>query len=245
MSYALYNNSDCTSLIPIFNAADLPVSNGILPDLPAYPFNSAGTYYWQAVYSGDTFNAGSASACSAEPLIVTDTNKTTPGLTTQLSSTTGTVGGPAVNDTAILTQGVGTEVPTGTVTYTVFTNNTCTIGAQDAGSVTLTGSGAVPDSNGIVFNTTGTYYWHAVYSGDTNYNGVTSTCDVASENLTVINAKPTITTTLSATTILVNQAGRMTVQLLVESTSNAVGTVTYSIYSNDPTCLSKSAGCRN
>ena len=42
----------------------VPVS-GIVPNSPAATFNSAGTFYWQAVYSGDANNNGASSPCTA------------------------------------------------------------------------------------------------------------------------------------------------------------------------------------
>ncbi|MGD0863613.1 MAG: hypothetical protein ABSA21_12820 [Candidatus Limnocylindrales bacterium] len=66
--------------------------------------------------------------------------------------------GDSVHDSAALSDATGNAG--GTVTYTVYTNATCTAGAQDAGTVTVT-SGVVPDSNAITFNSAGTWYWQA------------------------------------------------------------------------------------
>ena len=44
----------------------------------------------------------------------------------------------------------------------MYNNNACTTGARDAGTKTVTG-GVVPDSNGIVFDSAGDFYWQAVY----------------------------------------------------------------------------------
>ena len=44
----------------------------------------------------------------------------------------------------------------------------------------------MPNSSTVTFNTAGTYYWQAVYSGDTNNNGASSPCTaVTNEQLTV------------------------------------------------------------
>jgi len=75
----------------------------------------------------------------------------------------------------------------GSVTYTVYSDNACTLNSQDAGTVTVT-NGVIPDSSALLFNATGTFFWQAVYSGDTNNPGVASLC--GSEVLTV-NASPT------------------------------------------------------
>jgi hypothetical protein len=70
----------------------------------------------------------------------------------------------------------------GTVTYTVYTNSSCSAGALSAGKVTVT-NGKVPNSNDVPFYTPGVYYWQAVYSGDANNSGSSSKC--GSEILTV------------------------------------------------------------
>jgi uncharacterized repeat protein (TIGR01451 family) len=54
-------------------------------------------------------------------------------------------------------------------------------------------NGKVPDSNGIQFNTPGTYYWQAVYTGDANNNGATSKC--TEEQLVISPAVVSITKT--------------------------------------------------
>src|SRR5262249_14122636 len=78
----------------------------------------------------------------------------------------------------------------------VYTNNTCSAGARDAGTKTVL-NGIVPDSNGLQFNSAGTFYWQAVYSGDANNNGATSVC--TSEQL-VVNHPPVSQTLPTNTT---------------------------------------------
>ena len=66
-------------------------------------------------------------------------------------------------------------------------------------TVTVPTSGIVPNSNAATFSSAGTFYWQAVYSGDTNNNGASSPCTAASnEQLTVNKASPDHPTTLSA-----------------------------------------------
>ena len=43
-------------------------------------------------------------------------------------------------------------------------------------AVTMSGDGVYPSSS-QVFSITGTYYWYATYSGDSNNNPVTSACE--------------------------------------------------------------------
>src|SRR5262249_31767289 len=119
-------------------------------------------------------------------------------LTTQLSATSVTVGA-TVHDSATLA-GASADAG-GTVTYTVYTNNTCTAGAQSAGTAAVV-NGQAADSNDVTFNTAGTFFWQAAYSGDAKNSAATSVC--TSEQL-VVNPKAavTVTTQLSAASIIV------------------------------------------
>jgi len=144
---------------------------------PGFTSNASGVWHWTAVYAGDTNNNPATSTCSAEPVTV---SKTAPTITTTLSTTTPVLTGTAVHDSATLSG--ATSSPSGTATYTVYTNNTCSAGAQSAGTKTVT-NGIVPDSDAITFNTAGTFFWQVVYSGDANNAAATSTC--GSEVLTV------------------------------------------------------------
>src|SRR5262249_42041794 len=153
-------------------------------------FSSAGTFFWQAAYSGDANNGAATSACTSEQLTV---GKASPTIATTLSSSSITVGGSG-HDSATLTG--ATTTAGGTVTYTVYTNNPCTpaLGPHptpqpDTSTIAL--HDALPIS---AFSSAGTFFWQAAYSGDANNNAASSAC--TSEQLTVGKASPTIATTL-------------------------------------------------
>ncbi len=107
----------------------------------------------------------------------------------RISSTTSTVFDAATNaawtntevapasayDTATVT-GSG-PTPTGTVTYTFFTNGACNGTGTSAGTVTLTSTGAVPNSNTEGPLAAGSYSFRASYSGDSNYGPSTGACE--------------------------------------------------------------------
>ncbi len=46
------------------------VTSGTVPDSPSVTFNSAGTFYWAAFYSGDGNNKAAVSDCSSEVLVM-------------------------------------------------------------------------------------------------------------------------------------------------------------------------------
>lgn len=103
-------------------------------------------------------------------------------ITTVLSAFVITVG-QSVFDTSSLT-GV-TATAGGNVTYSYFSEGSCSGAATAVSTVQVNGT-AVPDSSPVTFNQTGVYSWHAVYTGDPDNNGATSPC----EPLTVILYQP-------------------------------------------------------
>src|SRR5439155_1214583 len=149
------------------------------PDSNGLAFNSAGTFYWQAVYSGDANNSTATSTCTSEQLVI---GLNSPTIATTLSSSSITVGESA-HDSSSLSG--ATANAGGTVTYSVYSDNACTQNARDAGTKTVT-NGVVLDSDTLTFNSAGTFYWQAVYSGDTNNAGTTSACGV--EQFTIANS---------------------------------------------------------
>jgi hypothetical protein len=132
-----------------------------------------------------------------EPLTINLGNSNTVTVIKPSSSVTA---GTSVFDTATVT---GTPfTPTGTVTYTFSGTGGTVLPALPPGSsftltaagtwtetVTLTSSGAVPNSDMTVGLPAGSYQFQAVYSGDPNYKGSTS----AVEPLTVTAVTPALT----------------------------------------------------
>jgi len=119
----------------------------------------------------------------------------------------------------------------GTVTYDVYSNDTCSGSPYVLGPVTVSG-GVVPDSPNWTATSAGTYYFVANYSGDTNNNATTSGC--AAEALSVTTTSPSITAQLSTNFVVFGGTVDVDAQL-TGLTSNAGGTVTYDVYFND-TC---------
>ncbi|MDQ4490884.1 hypothetical protein RBS60_11830 [Sinomonas sp. ASV486] len=216
VTYSVFSDNACS--VKVSDAGTVTVTAGSVPNSNDVTFNTAGTYFWQAAYSGDANNNGATSPCTSEQLVV----KTKPTIATTLSATSITVGG-SVHDSAALTG--ATSTAGGSVTYTVYTDNKCSAGARDAGTVTVT-NGIVPNSNDLAFNTAGDYFWQAVYTGDAFNNGATSTC--TDEHLVVNKAQP----------------GESTAQNLIPNDSftltggfNPTGTITFNLYApSDATC---------
>ena len=177
--YAVYTDSACT--LGAVSAGTKTVTNGAVPNSDPVTLTTPGTYYWQAAYSGDANNGAATSTCGSE---VETVGKFAPSIATTLSASTIATSTP-VHDTSTLS-GASSDAG-GTVTYSVFTNATCTAGMQSAGVKTVT-SGTVPNSDPISFQVAGTYYWQAAYSGDAKNSAAMSTC--AREVLTVTAPTP-------------------------------------------------------
>ena len=220
VTYTVFGDSECSRQVQ--DGGTKNVTNGIAPDSDPLTFNTVGDYYWQATYTGDQNNKAAKSPCTDEHLVV---NQTTPSVSTSLTPSTITVGGSA-HDSATLT-GVTSDAG-GTVTYSVYGNGECTGQPQSAGVKTVT-NGLAPDSDPITFNSAGDYYWQVNYSGDANNSAAASAC--TSEHLVVSQKQPTISTTLSATSITAGGTVNDTAKL-AGATSDAGGTVTYTVYTN-------------
>jgi hypothetical protein len=147
---------------------------------PTFQPNASGTYYFMAAYSGDS-NYNAVNSTMTEVLTV---NPVTPWVQTWINgiSANQTI---TVNQTAFdkaIVWGLPAPpfpVPTGTVQFywKISGGNWTALGSPIASTVAV--------SPTIQFNQTGTYYFMAVYSGDSNYNAVNSTM---TEVLTVVNA---------------------------------------------------------
>ena len=114
VTYNVYSQSNCSVLVgggtaePITTPGTLPVSAPVT-------LANAGTYYWQASYSGDTYNSSSTSSCGSEIETVTanspvpTVSKVSPnsGPTTGGTAITITGSGFAAGATVVIGQGNG------------------------------------------------------------------------------------------------------------------------------------------
>ena len=171
----------------------------------------------------------------------------TPAITTQVKKvsdnsnvtpSTPIATGVAVYDTATLTN--ATADAGGTVTYKLYTNDTCTtpstspqLGAVAADGVTVTvTNGVVPASNTVAngsvsFSTGGTWYFQATYSGDARNvvpaGGLKSACTseaVVVKNNPAPHSTPVvqIKDTLTVTGFTSNATGNVVVGLYTSAT---------------------------
>jgi hypothetical protein len=172
VSYEFFTSSTCTSAAT--SAGSTAVSGPAVGASTAEGALAPGKYYWVAHYSGDVNNQAVSSACGSEVLTVLAPTKTS------TSQTAGPAGGTsltipvgtAVTDKATIS-GALAGTSTGSVTYTLYKNSTCTIAAASSAGTVVNG---VAGSSVPVAPAVGTYYWVASYSGDGANAASASTC---------------------------------------------------------------------
>jgi len=175
LTYRLFNNGSCTGTPA--SSQQVSLSGGLVSNSSSSGPLGAGSYSYQAVYGGDGNYAGSTSACESFTL-----GKASSATSTQvINNATGQpptgseVVGAAFHDTASVV-GVPGFPSTGSLTYSLFTNTTCTGTPTSAQQVTLSG-GLAPQASSTGPLAAGSYSYQAVYGGDGNYATSISSCE--------------------------------------------------------------------
>ncbi len=193
VTYNVYADDACT--ISVGSGGTVTVTDGTVPASDGVSLASAGTYYWQASYSGDALDGPSASDCSEVETVTVPPGTSTATTVYDAGEDTPWVGTEVTGASAFDTATVGTEAgggapaPTGTVTYSFFTNGTCDGTPSTTDTVTLA-DGAVPNSSATTALAAGSYSFASTYSGDSTYSSSTSSC----EGFAVAQASPSIGT---------------------------------------------------
>ncbi len=167
--FSLYGAAGCggepldTETVSSVNA------NGHYTTPNGFAIQNAGTYYWVASFSGDSDNKPVQTGCNDERVTVAANS---PSISTKLSASAANAGAKVHDSATLVNEAEGAG---GTVTYTVYSDSECANKVADGGTVDVS-NGSVPDSNDVAFNTAGTYYWQASYSGDVDNAPATSKC---------------------------------------------------------------------
>ena len=193
---------DCTDDTNGVAAGSGTVSSGSATS-STVQFNSPGTFYWVATFSGTGGAGNSASACGDEILTVRQNTSTSTTLHERTSSV-GTTDVSPPNNGASITVKTGAYVndvasvtpsaATGTVAFKYYPSlNDCT--ADTNGTAAGTGlsltSGSATSST-VQFNSPGTFYWKAFFTGSGLTNSSASAC--GDEILTVQQVNTAIST---------------------------------------------------
>ncbi len=191
----------------------------------AYIPLATGSYFFKAMYSGDSNYLPSQSGDTDEPLTV---GPATPTVTTLLSETSITLGDSITDQVTVTGLGSPFPEPTGTVQFFVQIG----AGSFNLFSTKTLDSSGQATSDSYTPLTAGSYHFKAVYSGDSNYNGAQS--GDAAEPLSVGPATPTVTTQLSDTSITLGASitDTVTVTGLGSPFPAPTGTVIFQVSSN-------------
>ena len=228
---------------PIFTSGPIALTPAAPPTATATSGTFAptlvGSYNWVAVYSGDANYTAVTSPCGAP----NETSLITRATATIVTSATPTVTiGSPINDTATVTGSGGAPTPTGTVIFTLFgpANPTCAGPPIFTSAPIALAGGPPPTANSGNFTPTmvGTYNWVAVYSGDVNYDPVTSPCGAPNESSVVNTAIATIVTSATTPVIIGSPiSDTATVTGAVAPAPTPTGTVVFTLFGPaDPTC---------
>ncbi len=166
VTYNLFTSNDCTGTSATLNTPNLGTHSVATPAL------DAGTYSLQAKYLGDA-NYLVASGCQSFTV-----SKPTPSLTVAVNDASTNQpwsgdegGGASAYATTSLTGLASGASPTGSITYSLFSNGSC-IGTPASQNTVSVGSNSATASNLAA----GFYSYQAAYAGDANYNGAKSIC---------------------------------------------------------------------
>jgi hypothetical protein len=193
----------------------------------AFSFSSGGTVGYSLSYACDRL-AGAQTLVETNTATIADTGQSVSaqatihcGAPTTLSTALAkaTIGqGDSDSDQATI--GGAAATAGGTITYTVYSDATCTTQVADATPANNTVvNGVAPASKSIPFDTTGSYWWVAVYSGDASTNTLGSNSGCAAEPLTVQPNDFSIGADPSALSIVQGDSATSTISTAVASGS--------------------------
>ena len=218
VTFNLYNNSTASGTA-LFTDTESLVSGTATSK--GYTAMETGTDYWVATYNGDSNNSSVTSGTAYEPVTI---GPASPMINSQQQPPTAIVGS-SIADLATVTGGYN---PTGTVTFNLYNNPNGTGTPLFTDPNEPLASNGTATSKGYTATATGTDYWVATYSGDSNNNSATS--GLAAEPVTISPASPSINTTQQPATAIVGSS--IADLATVSGGFNPTGTVTFNLYNN-------------
>ncbi|HEX8629064.1 MAG TPA: Ig-like domain-containing protein [Catenuloplanes sp.] len=166
ITFKVYGPDDATCSGAAVTVGSVPVNgNGSYPTAAFTP-DAVGTYRWVASYSGDARNEAASGACN-DPNEQVKVKKAKPSLTTTPNL--------LPNDTATVAGLVGPSG--GTLSFTLFTNLTCTGTPSYAETQQVNADGSYVTHNTTVrVSADASISWLVEYSGDAKNEAAVSAC---------------------------------------------------------------------
>ena len=186
VSFALYSDASCTSLVDNLGSAPLgspAMVNGVATwtvDSPGSGFapSTAGTYYWGVTFNSETDPYNLGTTMCGEPTLL---KETTPAVAT-VPSAGGSVG-TALSDSATVT-GLYQPATSDVVDFSLYSNSACTDLVKDLGASSLSGPAMVSGvptwtanspGSGFAPTVAGTYYWGVTFTSVNDANNPSAT----------------------------------------------------------------------
>jgi uncharacterized repeat protein (TIGR01451 family) len=228
ITFKLYSDDSCQTQVG--SDVTATVNNGANDKnytSPTITVVAAGTYHWVAAFTSDDTqkNANTTTDCGApneNPLV----NPRPTTLTTDAGGpfVQGSDGTVALSDTATLSG--GTSGAGGTITFMLFSDAAC---ANQVGSDVTAGVDGADGQNypspSISVNAPGTYYWVAIYGGDTNNAASSTVCGDENETPVVIKPHISVSKSPDAQTILIGQTANFTITVTNDGDSTLTNVV--------------------
>jgi uncharacterized repeat protein (TIGR01451 family) len=175
--------------------------------------------------------------CNAanESVVVT---KKQPAISTQASESVAVPG--LIHDAVTLGGGFN---PTGTITVKVYgpDDAACSSDPLFTDAITVDSGNGTYQSPAHLISKAGTYRFVASYGGDSNNEAVAGACNAANESVEVGKTQPSISTELTSAHVVIGGFVNDTATL-TGATSDAGGTVTYTVYDNAECIAGESQG---
>ncbi len=247
ISYTYWNDADCgvsESAAGASAGSNLAIGTQSSTEGPL----GAGSYSFDATYSGDSNYTGSTSPCESFSVGTASTSvaTTVDDAGTNSAWSGSEVTGSSAYDTSSLIGEAGDIAPTGTVSYTYWNDADCGVSESAAGTSAGSNLGIGTQSSTEGPLGAGSYSFDATYSGDSNYTGSTSPC----ESFSVGTASTSVVTTVDDAATNSAWSGSEATGSSAYDTSSLIGeagdiaptgTVSYT-YWNDADCgVSESA----
>jgi uncharacterized repeat protein (TIGR01451 family) len=228
ITFKLYSDDNCQNQVgeDVTATVDNGADNKNYTS-PSITVDAGGTYHWIASFASDNTekNADATTVCGApneNPVV----NLRPTELTTNAGGpfVLGADGTLALSDTATLSG--GTSGAGGTITFMLFSDSECS--NQVGGDVTTAVDGADGQdypSPSVTVSAPGTYYWVAIYSGDSQNAGSSTTCGDENETPLVIKPHISISKSPDAQTILIGQTANFTITVTNDGDSTLTNVV--------------------